>query len=56
MRPTIHKLCTAELKRQGGKGLLVPVYEFTSQKADVGGFKREAFAEGAMTFAILCSL
>lgn len=48
--------CTAELKRQGGKGLLVPVCEFTSEKADGGDFTKEAFAEGAMTFASLHSL
>lgn len=54
--PAVRALHTAELKRQGGKGLLVSVCEFTSEKAGGGDFKREAFSEGAITFASLCSL
>lgn len=45
----------AELEKQGGKGP-APVYKFISENVDRGDFKRESFAEGAMTFESLCSL
>lgn len=54
--PTTQTLHTAQLKSWWGKGLPVPVFEFTSEKADGGDFKKEALAETAMAFAGLCSL